>query len=140
MKLYLPLLAAVALFAACSQKNGIPASGYQCYAYINGKDSILLQLQTEGKTVTGQLTYQLYEKDQNNGTLNGTWQGDTLKAEYQFMSEGTESVREVIFLKKGEELTEGFGNVEDRNGKMVFSPGTPISFDHGTVYKPVDCQ
>jgi hypothetical protein len=137
MKQYAFLLAAlpVALMACNSGKN-IPA--YQCFAYINGKDSILLQVHTEGKTVDGQLTYQLYEKDQNDGAISGSWAGDTLRAEYQFMSEGIESVREVVFLKKGNQLVEGFGNVEERNGKMVFTSAP--SFEQGIVYNTVDCQ
>lgn len=65
-----------------------------------GKDSIFLQLHIDNNIVNGDLEYKRFEKDRNKGTIKGMFRGDTLFADYTFMSEGVMSVREVMFLKK----------------------------------------
>ena len=84
------------------------------------KDSVLLELNFKGNAFTGNLEYHYLKKDQNIGTLMGSKTGDTLIAEYRFMSEGMESSREVAFLKSGTDLVEGYGDVEEKNNKVVF--------------------
>jgi hypothetical protein len=39
-------------------------------------------------SVVGNLCYRFFEKDKNDGTVIGKLQGDTLIADYTFMSEG----------------------------------------------------
>lgn len=99
-----------------------------CYSRKTDKDTIMLVLQKTGESITGKLSYKIYEKDSNTGTLSGYFRNDTLRADYTFMSEGTESVREVIFLKRGDQLLEATGAMEDRMGKMVFSNRAVLQF------------
>jgi hypothetical protein len=40
--------------------------------------------------------------------------GNTLFAEYKFLSEGTECIREVVFLKKENDFVEGYGDSEEK--------------------------
>ena len=78
---------------------------HECYQGILGKDTITMNLELRGNEVTsGQLHYNFFEKDDNQGELTGLIVGDTLKAAYTFMSEGAATVREVAFLKKGKKL------------------------------------
>lgn len=91
-----------------------------CYTYKTDQVSINLLVKTLADTVTGTLTYDYAEKDDNTGTIKGTFSGDTLFADYTFLSEGFETVREVAFIKSGDKLKEGYGDIEDRNGKIVF--------------------
>lgn len=142
---YSLLVIVVGLLVACSGKTDHAAGTGStavagCYAYINtGRDSVLLQLHVAGQTVTGDLAYKLYEKDANTGTIRGEMRGDTLFADYTFASEGSESVREVAFLKKGNRLAEGYGEVEERNGRMVFKNKEKLSFNGGIILESVPC-
>jgi hypothetical protein len=111
----------------------------ECYAYISGKDSILLSVrQHEGK-VSGELVYAIYEKDRNTGSISGKMSGDTLYAEYNFISEGSPSIREVVFLKKADTFTEGYGTPEEKNGKTIFADKTAISFGNIKLLKQEKC-
>jgi hypothetical protein len=82
-----------------------------CYVGNSGKDSVFLKAFTTGELVKGDLEYRFYEKDRNKGTFNGRMNGDTLQAEYTFLSEGVESTRQVTFLRKGDQLIEPNGFV-----------------------------
>jgi hypothetical protein len=112
-----------------------------CYSYIKDKDTATLKIMNSGTITTGELSYNLYEKDKNNGIVEGELHGDTLLAEYTFNSEGKESVRQVAFLKKGNQLLEGFGDVvEGKNGKMMFKDTSKLTFGQSIVFTKVDCQ
>lgn len=112
----------------------------QCYVGIPGKDSIFLQLHIDNNTVSGDLEYKRFQKDLNKGTIKGMFRGDTLLADYTFMSEGVMSVREVMFLKKGDKLIEGFGDVEEKNKKMVFKNTGEVKFDEAMLLKQSNCR
>jgi hypothetical protein len=112
----------------------------KCYAYLTDKDTVRLQLAMDGKIASGDLSYRLYEKDSNTGTIRGSMQGDTLIADYTFASEGTESVREVRFLKHDDMLVEGTGEMQESNGKMVYKNPATIRYMGGLVLKKVDCD
>ena len=98
-----------------------------------------MEIVIAGNLVTGNLTYKLFQKDKNEGTLQGTIKGDTLIADYKFMSEGTESVREVAFLKKGNDFIEGYGAAEEKNGGMIFKNANTINYSSNVILKPVEC-
>ena len=110
-----------------------------CYQNINGKDTVLLSISGEAITVTGLLSYNYYEKDKSSGDIQGNMYGDTLIGEYSFQSEGTTSVREVAFLKRDDTFVEGYGDVEEKDGKMVFKNRSSLKFT-GHPLKKVDCK
>lgn len=150
MKYYL-LFAPLVFTAACTSEKSEQTETSQetvttevvevpgCYSSIMGQDTMVLHLETTGQEVTGNLSYNFYEKDDNRGTLRGEMHGDTLLADYTFQSEGTKSVRQVAFLKKGEGFVEGYGDSEERNGKMVFKNTSALDFSSGTAFKKVPC-
>ncbi|SDE99037.1 hypothetical protein SAMN04487996_108139 [Dyadobacter soli] len=111
----------------------------QCFAYQVRKDSAFLNLEIAGQRVSGKLSYAIFEKDRNEGKLSGTMSGDTIFAHYTFASEGTQSVREVVFLKTGQNWVEGFGDVKDSAGVMIFSDRSKLDFKKGLSFKPVEC-
>jgi len=110
-----------------------------CFAYAARKDSAFLHLKIDGDSVSGKLTYALFEKDANSGTIAGKTTGDTIFARYTFASEGTKSTREVAFLKKGNGWTEGFGEVKDSAGTMIFKDRSKLNFEKGLFFEPVEC-
>jgi hypothetical protein len=111
-----------------------------CYQGIMKKDTINLSLQIqENQEVKGELAYLFNEKDKNKGVVVGQMAGDTLRANYTFMSEGKESSREVVFLRKGKIMMEAYGDVEEKDGKMVFKDPKKLFFDSSTILSEVDC-
>lgn len=126
-----------------SEKIVIEETKHQeCYRAILKKDTVSLTLNIKnGQLSSGNLNYNFYEKDKNEGTLVGELKGDTLYADYTFMSEGTSSVREVVFLKKDDSYIEGFGDVVDDNkGKVTFKDKKKLQFDGSIVLSKVDCK
>ncbi|MFD1875367.1 hypothetical protein [Hymenobacter bucti] len=142
--------AGLLLLAACREQTAptttAPAApqaaapaGPQCYAYTSARDTVRLTLATTQPTVTGQLSYRYFEKDRNEGTIRGAMHGDTLRAEYTFQSEGVASVREVAFLRRGTGFVEGYGDVAERAGAMVFKQPGALKFTSTQPLSPVTC-
>lgn len=111
-----------------------------CYLYVKNRDTVSLTLNKEGIKHSGDLTYNLFEKDKNTGKVSGKMNGDTLLLDYTFNSEGTTSVRQVAFLKKGNQLIEGYGAAEEKDGKMVFKAIQNLDFSaNGITLTKTDC-
>jgi hypothetical protein len=110
-----------------------------CYMSVSGQDSILMQFVIENTSVAGQLHYRLTEKDKSGGALFGEMRGDTLIADYKFISEGIEAEREVAFLRRGNEFVEGFGDSEDKEGRVVFKNVSALRFEGQPLHK-TDCD
>ena len=122
-----------------AEEKKIPRE-HRCNVYTSAKDTINLHLQISGNIVTGDLAYNYFAKDKNTGTIQGNMKGDTLFAEYKFMSEGTESIREVVFLKKENDFVEGYGEAEEKNGKMIFKNTSGLNFNNNLFLKNVPCE
>lgn len=144
-------LAAISIFAiACNsnptQNTAIDTKRSEqdstfniCFSSIVKKDTVLLNAHMSGDSVTGSLGYKLYEKDQNNGSILAKMYGDTLRGMYTFMSEGKESVREVVFIRKDTLLIEGYGPLKEVDGKTVFEDAAKIRFN-GIVLSEAPCK
>ena len=149
MKLYHWLfMLASGVFMACQSNQttqtkelstAIPTK-QECYTYTKNKDTASLSIMSSGHVVTGELHYQLFEKDSNHGIIKGEMRGDTLVADYIFGSEGEQSIRQVAFLKKDGKLLEGFGDVTEDNGKMVFKAISTLKFGDAIEFKKVNCK
>jgi hypothetical protein len=147
---------AVILFTACNSNedtskqtaNGTdkrakapePIVASNCYMGTNNRDTVLLNLTTIDKKIAGNLQYNFFEKDKNNGTFSGEMHGDTLLADYVFVAEGRTSTRQIIFLKKGNELVEGYAAMEEKENKVVFKNINTVDFSRGIVLKQVTCR
>ncbi len=112
----------------------------ECYEYVKNKDTIQLKLNINSKTVSGQMTYKLYQKDKNEGIIEGTMSGDTLFADYKFLSEGSESFRQVAFIKKNGKIIEVYGVVEEKNGKIVFKDKNKLILNSKFALNSVSCK
>ena len=110
-----------------------------CYSYMGKKDSIFLQMSQVYNQTSGYLIYKYDQKDKNMGTITGSMVNDLLIAEYTFRSEGVTSTRQVVFKKKGDELVEGFGEVTEVNGKMIFKDIPSLKYSETMVLKKVPC-
>lgn len=115
-------------------------NGTHCFAYTKNRDTISMQLVLKDSLASGNLVYNLYEKDKNKGTFKGMIHNDTLLADYTFTSEGMRSVRQVAFLLKGNILLSGNGSMKEQQNKLVFSNKKDITFDASLTLEPVDCS
>jgi hypothetical protein len=124
-----------------STSPAVTAPAPLCYAFVSATDTVQLKLliQTD-QSVSGELHYQLGGKDSNHGSIQGTMKGDTILADYKFMSEGTESTRQMVFLKTDSIVTEGYGPMEEVNGKMQFTKGSSQDFSKGLKLVLTDCK
>lgn len=121
------------------KKSIVTADTKACFSHISGKDTVLLKYTDQNGAVSGDLTYNYFEKDKNTGSISGKFIGDTLLADYTFRSEGIISTREVIFLRSGNTLKEGFGDVKDEQGKMIFKDRSQIKFPAENSLEKSDC-
>ncbi|MCG7855706.1 META domain-containing protein [Flavihumibacter sp.] len=101
--------------------SNLPLSSAYCYQKASNRDTVRLEYTMNGDSVNGFLSYNFYGKDKSKGTISGRMLGDTLLAMYTFFSEGMTSIREVIFLKKGNQMVEGYGEMKELEGKMYFT-------------------
>jgi hypothetical protein len=111
-----------------------------CYSYSKDNNNVILHITITDNLVSGDLVYDYFQKDKNVGKINGEMKGDTLYAEYTFQSEGVNSVREVAFLKKGNEWIEGYGDLEEQSGKMVFKNKATLNFKNNITLKQTKCN
>ena len=115
-------------------------AGDQCYtSRLNGNIVAISFNVNSHQEVNGKLSYNITGKDKNEGTIIGNMKGDTLIADYTFMSEGVSSVREVVFLQKDGTLIEGYGDVVDANNKVSFKDKKKLKFDAKNTLTKSDC-
>lgn len=146
---------AALLFIACQNNNSDTSSSeeasidtnmvavisnIECYSYINNRDTATLNFTNTNDTIIGELNYNLYEKDSNKGIIEGAMKGDTLMLNYIFSSEGRESVRQIVMLKKANQLMEATGEVEEKNGKFIFKNLSNLNFGKGIIFSKIDCK
>jgi len=153
MKFYfLKLLFIALILVSCKEKKDINkaekvtenqevAKSIRCYSYSKDKDSIFLSYtELDDSFVEGNLTYKLYEKDNNRGSFKGKWIGDSLFADYEFQSEGSISTREIFFYKTDAGLIEGYGPVKETLNKVVFQEHSTLALNENLLLKPIDCD
>lgn len=115
----------------------IPQSG--CYASLSSSDSIWLKVEVFPNVVTGVLKYNISGKDKNIGTFDGKLYGDTLIADYSFSSEGKLSIRQIAFLINDSSAVEGYGDIQEQNGKVIFNSVSAIDFSKGLKLQKISC-
>lgn len=119
----------------------IKISSPLCFEQKNAGDTFTLKLAiSDTSGVEGILHYGFKEKDSNEGTIAGVMYGDTLIADYHFTSEGKTSVREVAFLVNDSIAIEGYGDMEDKGGKLVFKNSHALTFSNGVLMRKIPCN
>jgi len=106
-----------------------------CYHGTVGNSSSLLQISEQtASSVKGSLLFQNYEKDSSYGDFVGKYEDNKLTTSFTYQSEGTESVREIIFTRDGKNLSgDGF----------IYTPTeecTSILYNQGLGLIPFDMK
>jgi len=115
-------------------------SPVKCYRYASETDTITLKLIHIGKSITGTLVYNLKEKDKNKGTIQGSMRRNLLIADYTFMSEGIQSIRQIAFKLEGNSFVEGYGDVLSRNEQTFFKNLDSLSFNTSIKLAEMPCR
>lgn len=110
-----------------------------CYKMIIKKDTANLSLQIQDSLVTGNLDL-WSEKDQNRGSFKGYIKDSLLIADYTFQSEGTTSVREVVFKLRNGKLYEGSGDILQQDDKVIFKQREQLQFDTTHPFVRATCK
>ncbi len=110
-----------------------------CYSMATEKDTASLQLQVKDGHASGTLSYNLYEKDRNDGSFEGEIQNGILRGWYLFRSEGLMSVREIAWKINGTALWPARGEVEIRNDSAFFKTPGGLQFDSSGAFVKVPC-
>jgi len=129
--------------SAAAVTEAVPAvntTGKMCYGNFDNNDTIIISFDRINNIIKGELLYQFDQKDRNKGEIKGVMKGDTIIADYTFISEGIHSVRQVVFLKHGDEIVEGFGSVSDDHGRVVFQDLSKLTFDKSVTLKSINCE
>ena len=123
-----------------------------CYTAVFEKDTAQLKVQTDANgKITGDLTINYgevkpnsLEKVINVGTIAGNFRGDTLFVDYTHTSGSINKKgfkNPLAFLKVGENLILGVGDIETHLGRSYFVSGKPINFEIARFkFIPVDCK
>ncbi|HDZ04557.1 hypothetical protein LCGC14_0079630 [marine sediment metagenome] len=109
-----------------------------CYEYNSNDNTIKMEITEVNENVTGNLNIAYAEKDANQGTFVGNLNDDKLFGTYTFNAEGKESSREIAFLVKGNQLIEGFGELNDNGTK--FKDVNTIKYNSSIHLTKVDCN
>lgn len=152
MKKILTYSLVLLLFVQCKKKEveplittenpeaDITIHNHSCYLYDANGNKIELHLDETEVAVKGKLNYALFEKDKNEGTIEGIRRGDTLIATYTFLSEGFESKREVAFLFKDNQLIEGYGEIIVDGYSAKFKDQKSIQFTSTMPLSKTACE
>lgn len=114
-------------------EEDVPKLEEGCYGYDENNSTVLFEIENTTGPVSGKLMYRLDGKDKNTGTFEGALKEDRLIGTYTFMSEGTESSREVAFQVKEGQLVEGYGELNEDgtsfkdHGSIKFSSKMPLT-------------
>lgn len=156
MKKYIFLACISWLFIACEKKNKtdnilakkeaatvnesdivIEEILEECYMRVNGKDTLFLKMSDNLGTITGTMNYKNFQKDSSSGDIVGIADGDTIRIDYNFAAEGTQSTREIWFLKKDGKLIEGIGEYDETGERFK---NNSVKFTDGQILQPTDCK
>lgn len=154
MKSLTMVVLAVFAFAACKgPKEDSPIDAHfspdsvakaeimeDCFQFVKGKDTIRLRIQPEEINVTGELAYLFFEKDKSWGTIEGTLEDSLLIAEYTFLSEGDTSTRQVVFKRFAEGWKEGYGQIEEVDGVVVYKNIDSLDYNHEVNLVSIPCD
>ncbi len=111
-----------------------------CYRMVIKRDTAEMKIEVRGDSVSGDLFYNPFETDSNFGKFRGTFRDSIIRAWYTFESEGMVSYREVVYKLIGEELVEGYGDIEMSNDSAWFKYPHTLKFEDDHPFKKVSCN
>ena len=134
-------ISVITILASCSQGNNSDensttktktTTSNQCYLAVYKGDTAILSLKGTSTGIEGTLKFIKADWNVDNGTIKGTFKGDTLLADYNFKSHDGRWYRNpVALLKKDGKLYLGVGQFETAWGRTYFAKNVPIDYEKG---------
>ncbi len=112
--------------------------GTKCYILTEGKDVTAVQITTTGDKVTGYMDWSPFEKDGGHGFLVGTKTGNSIKADYVYMIEGSKNTEEVVFKIEGNKLMKAQGELTEKKGRLVIKDMAKVTYKNTLTETPCD--
>lgn len=116
-------------------------NGPLCFLYAENKDTTYVSLMIDGTKVSGEMTWQPYEKDGARGTLSGT-KSDSgeLELMYAYMIEGSNQTETKVMKIEGDRLLIKVGELLDPNndGNLVYKEVAKASYTE--ILQKVACK
>jgi hypothetical protein len=112
-----------------------------CFVYAENKDTTYVSLMIDGTNVTGEMTWQPYEKDGARGTLSGNkTENGELALNYAYTIEGSNQTETKVMKIDGDRLLIKVGELSDPNndGNLVYKDVTQATYTE--VLQKVDCK
>lgn len=105
----------------------------ECYKALYEEDTLNLKINNfKNGEITGDLEMRIAKMPVKIGEIVGEYRGDTLFASYTFIEGINKKItykNPMAFLKRGNELILGNGQIETSMGASYFVKGTPIDFE-----------
>jgi hypothetical protein len=123
-----------------AETSQIISKAVNCYRYVIGRDSILLQLRQDGDSISGTMAFDNYQKDSSHGDVKGYEHRDTIYVLYNFLSEGMRSVMEIALLRSGNSLIRGIGPMVNKGDTVLYKDHSSINYQAGQKLDLVNCN
>lgn len=110
-----------------------------CYSQVFKRDTVILQLEVKGNNASGPLSYNLYQKDRNDGSIKAEVADSVITGWYLFRSEGIISVRQVAWRIKPGQLWPATGEMIQRNDTTLFAKPDQLQYDNTKPFIKIKC-
>jgi hypothetical protein len=110
-----------------------------CYMKVNGRDTAILVLKSDGDNLSGKMIFDNYQYDGSSGTVSGRVEGEIIKIWYDFLAEGMHSVMEIYFKKEDGRLLRGMGDIDVKSDTSYYKYPSSINFPEKEIFERVDC-
>lgn len=141
---FLPIVLALLFSGSCHRNSADQdyTAEAVCYTAYSGSDSASLSLRDQYERVEGNLSLYFAGKDNLTGKIRGNFTGDTLFADYTYRLGGKNTYykNEIAFLRRGNKLYQGYGEITSTYGMSHLNRKLPINFSKGFVFSPSNCK
>lgn len=122
------------------EDNTSPSADFTgCYMQILQRDTLAVRLDQSGRTVTGRMIFDNYQKDGSSGSVKGVVEGNVVKLWYNFQSEGMNSIMQVWLKKEGDKLIRGTGDMTNKGDSSYFSNPSAVKYSSSQSYTKMNC-
>lgn len=159
MKFFSPITIVIFLFASCAEnkddaQKGTETTNYKidsakkiqnyningCYKMIIENDTATLKVSQQKDSIIGSLIYKRKEKDSNKGEVHLLKTKDRVEGWYTYQSEGTTSVRQIVFKTTDSSFAEAYGDIKMRNDTALFKYPHALNYEEKHSFNKVNCN
>ncbi len=111
-----------------------------CYRMIIENDTATMKVSQEQDSIIGSLIYKRKDKDSNKGEVHLLKTKDRVEGWYTYQSEGTTSVRQIVFKTTDSSFAEAYGDIKMRNDTALFKYPHALNYEEKHSFNKVNCN